>query len=131
MAIDKCVSPWTNETSFVERNPNRLGGLCIASLGSMMFVFNVSKSTWDSEAYALGAGFNPYKAFPVKDKFLLGAQGQCCHNLTPFVLEEEAERHFQQTSLVVMVAEHAVVTNVQPKMDNGCLEGWESIVRAP
>ncbi|GJZ64698.1 hypothetical protein Tco_0621119 [Tanacetum coccineum] len=32
------------------------------------------------------------------------ARGQSCHNLTPFVLEERGlKRHFQQTSLVIVV----------------------------
>ncbi|GJY27265.1 hypothetical protein Tco_0401991 [Tanacetum coccineum] len=39
--------------------------------------------------------------------FVLGARGQSCHNLTPFVLEERGlKRHFQQTSLVVVVRGH-------------------------
>ncbi|GKE01998.1 hypothetical protein Tco_1389981, partial [Tanacetum coccineum] len=36
--------------------------------------------------------------------FVLGVRGQSCHNLTPFILEERGlKRHFQQTSLVVVV----------------------------
>ncbi|GKG01889.1 hypothetical protein Tco_0306594, partial [Tanacetum coccineum] len=44
-------------------------------------------------------------AFLLKEQhFVLGARRQSCHNLTPFVLEERGlKRHFQQTSLVVMV----------------------------
>ncbi|GJU19727.1 hypothetical protein Tco_1153069 [Tanacetum coccineum] len=41
---------------------------------------------------------------PFGTTFVLGARGQSCHSLTPFVLEERGlKRHFQQTSLVVMV----------------------------
>ncbi|GKA61035.1 hypothetical protein Tco_0760442 [Tanacetum coccineum] len=42
--------------------------------------------------------------FLEEQHFVMGARGQSCHSLTPFVLEERGlKRHFQQTSLVVVV----------------------------
>ncbi|GKF62793.1 hypothetical protein Tco_0182847, partial [Tanacetum coccineum] len=45
-----------------------------------------------------------------EQNFVLGARGQSCHNLTPFVLEERGlKRHFQHTSLVVVVREEQLL----------------------
>ncbi|GKF77638.1 hypothetical protein Tco_0230108, partial [Tanacetum coccineum] len=48
--------------------------------------------------------------------FVLGVWGQSCNNLMPFVLEERGlKRHFQQTSLVVVVREGEANSETLPK----------------
>ncbi|GKG24342.1 hypothetical protein Tco_0394970 [Tanacetum coccineum] len=46
---------------------------------------------------------NAHRCLIIEQHFVLGARGQSCHSLTPFVLKERGlKRHFQQTPLVVV-----------------------------